>query len=143
MHGTALEDKSMRITHRGGKKFAAETRGHEIVGDLPPDQNGEDTGMTPPEWFLASLGACVGVYVVNYCQMKGLPYEGMSVGIDWEKHMDPPRIGRIRCDIHMPEGFPTHMRDAALKVARQCLIHNTLHQKPHIEIDYAKAAGPG
>ena len=49
----------MRITHRGGMKFEAETRGHEIVSDLPPNQNGEDTGMTPPEWFLASLGACV------------------------------------------------------------------------------------
>ena len=73
--------------------------------------------------------------------MKDLPHEGLTVEIDWEKAVDPPRIGRVRCGIRMPEDFPKHMRDAALKVARQCLIHNTLHHKPHIEIDYAPTKG--
>jgi putative redox protein len=132
----------MRIKHQGGMKFAARTREHEIVGDLPEDQGGHDAGMTPPEWFLASLGACIGVYMANFCKFKELPYEGMEVEIDLEKAADPPRIGSIRCAIHMPPGFPDNMRESALKVAKQCLIHNTLHHTPHVDIDYVPANKP-
>jgi putative redox protein len=127
----------MRVKHKGGMSFVAQTRGHEIVSDLPEAMAGQDTGMTPPEWLLAALGSCVGVYMANYCKAKELPYEGMEVEIAWEKGADPVRISSIRCDIHMPQNFPENMRDGALKVAKQCMVHNTLHLTPDIAIDYA------
>lgn len=129
----------MRIKHDGGMRFCAQTRGHEIVCDLPEANAGQDTGMTPPEWLLASLGSCVGVYMVNFCKVKDLPYEGMEVEIASEKGTDPVRISSIRCDIHMPQGFPENMRESALKVAKQCMIHNTMHLTPDIVIDYAQS----
>lgn len=127
----------MRIEHQNGMKFAAKTRGHEIVSDLPPDYGGEDTGMTPPEWLLASLGSCVGVYIVNFCKGHDVPYEGVVVEIDWTKSVDPPRISRIKCNIHMPVEVSADMRDSVLGAARQCFIHNTLCNSPEVEIDYA------
>ena len=126
----------MRIEHRGGVKFAAKVRGHEIQSDLPSPR-GTDEGMTPPEWLLASVGACVGVYIAEFCANHNIPYDGLAVDIDSDKTDNPPRIGAIRCGIHMPDGLPEKMRGAVLRAARQCFIHNTLCHSPQVEIDYA------
>jgi len=128
----------MRIEHRGGVKFSAQVRGHEIVSDLPGPR-GTDAGMTPPEWLLASLGSCVGVYVAEFCANHNVPYEGFAVEIDAQKTEDPSRFGAIQCKIHMPDGMPEKMRGAVLRAARLCFIHNTLCHSPQVDIDYAPA----
>src|ERR1035441_4092130 len=46
------------IQHLGDVRFEASTRGHRVICDQPPDNGGSDTGMTPPEYLLVSLGIC-------------------------------------------------------------------------------------
>ena len=46
----------VRITHLGKVKFAIHSRSHSIVCDQPEENDGEDSGMTPPELLLALLG---------------------------------------------------------------------------------------
>jgi putative redox protein len=55
----------LKIEYLGGVRFAAETRGHRVVSDQPPENGGEDSGMTPPEFLLASLGTCAGYYAAQ------------------------------------------------------------------------------
>ena len=54
----------VKVSHLDGVKFAIQARSHAIVCDQPPDNGGEDTGMTPPELLLASLGSCAAFYAV-------------------------------------------------------------------------------
>ena len=44
------------IQHRGDVKFEASTRDHRVTCDQPAGNGGSDSGMTPPEYLLVSLG---------------------------------------------------------------------------------------
>jgi len=128
----------MGVTYTGGMQFVAEVRGHKVTIDLPPSQKGTDAGPTPPELFIASLGSCIGVYVVGYLQAQRLPCDGVSVRMSWEEGKSPARIARISAEIKLPEGAtPEHAR-MALKAAEMCKIHNTLKQKPEVRVSIAE-----
>ncbi len=128
----------MTVNYTGGMQFVAEVRGHAVTIDLPPAQKGRDTGPTPPELFIASLGSCIGVYVVGYLRAQELPCEGIRVDVTWEDEKSPARIGRITADIHLPDGISPEQAQMALKAAELCKIHNTLHQKPEVCISIAE-----
>ena len=124
----------MVISYMGKKKFKAEYRGHSITIDQPKEGGGEDSGMTPPELLIASLGSCIGVYAANFLNNTGLDSSGMSVNLTWEKAAEPLRIGRIKAEINIPNARLGKRQPAFLKIVEHCLVHNTLMNKPEIEI---------
>lgn len=125
----------MLVKYEGGLKFTAEARGHKIAVDQPEAAGGADQGMTPPELLAASLGSCIGVYIVEYCHRARINCEGMTIDVAWEKASDPARIGRMRAIVDIPEGIPETRRSAVRRVAEKCLIHQTLHGRPDITIE--------
>ena len=44
------------ILYLGEVKFEAIARGHRVICDQPATLGGSDSGMTPPEFLLVSLG---------------------------------------------------------------------------------------
>ena len=62
----------VKISHLDGVSFNIQARSHSIVCDQPADNGGEDTGMTPPEFLLASLGSCAAFYAVQYLKTRNL-----------------------------------------------------------------------
>jgi len=113
-------------------RFAAETRGHSVICDQPPENGGADTGMTPPEFLLTSLGTCAGFYAVQYLKARGLPSEGLKVGVTAEKAKQPPRLGAFRIEVRVPSLDPAH-EAGVLRAVKACLVHNTLVNAPAIE----------
>ncbi|NIM04768.1 MAG: OsmC family peroxiredoxin [Armatimonadetes bacterium] len=130
--------ESMVVDYKGGHRFRTDVRGHEIVSDQPPGK-GEDTGPTPPELFISSLGACIGVYMVFFAERHNISLEGMKVEMKWEKEQNPPRIEKIQAKIILPSGVPKRYREPLHKSAICCLLHNTINHTPHIEIDMSIA----
>ena len=120
------------IEHLGNVKFAAETRGHRVICDQPPDNGGADEGMTPPELLLASLGTCAGFYAAQYLKARSLPSQGLRVKVTAEKALQPARLGSFRIEVIVPGVEPKH-EEGVLRAVRHCLIHNTLLQAPVIE----------
>lgn len=59
---------SLAVFYKGGLSFEARARHHAVRIDLPKESGGDDYAMTPPEYFIASLGSCIGVYVARYLQ---------------------------------------------------------------------------
>lgn len=133
----------LTITHEEELRFSAHSGDHRLVIDLPEPLGGTGRGMTPPQLFVASLGACLGVYVVDYCETVGVPSQGLKVQMHWEQSDRPKRIGRIRAEIELPEGDITPARLAAIRrVAEQCLLHNTLKEAPVFDIEITTAGTP-
>jgi putative redox protein len=131
----------LTITHEEELRFAAHSGEHRLMIDLPEPLGGTGRGMTPPQLFVASLGACLGVYIVDYCETIGVPSQGLRVQMHWEQSERPKRIGRIRAEIEMPEGGVAPARLAAIRrVAEQCLLHNTLKDAPQFTIEFTTAA---
>src|SRR5438132_632975 len=76
----------VRVRHVEGLQFEATARGHTVRCDQPQEMGGEDHGMTPPELFLAALGACAG-YRRRIPARAGAPHR-------WAFHTSERRKGR-------------------------------------------------
>ena len=130
---------SMEITvdHLGAVQFEITARGHRIVSDQPEDQGGFDEGMTPPELLLASLGSCTAYYVAEYLKRHKLASEGTRVRILAEKVKNPARLDNFRIEVRVPVEISAEHQNGVREAVHRCLIHNTLLNPPHIELDVA------
>ena len=122
----------VRIQHLGGVKFEAATRGFRVICDQPPENGGSDTGMTPPEFLLVSLGTCAGYYAAQYLKTRSLSAEGLEIKVSAEKATHPARLGQFRIEVIVPGLEPQH-EAGVLRSVKVCLIHNTLLNAPVIE----------
>jgi len=117
----------------GNSKFEVSARGHRVMCDQPTENDGGDTGMTPPEFLLASLATCAGYYAAQYLKTRNLPAFGLGVRVHAEKAAQPARLSAFRIEITAP-GLDARHQAGVLRAARTCLIHNTLLAGPEIEI---------
>ncbi len=122
----------IRVRHLNGVKFEAETRGHRIVCDQPANNGGEDTGMTPPEFLLASLGTCAGFYAAQYLRNHKLSQEGLEVTVHADKAPAPARLAGFRIEVAAP-GLAAEHETGILRAVNACLVKNTLALPPAIE----------
>jgi uncharacterized OsmC-like protein len=125
------------IKHLDRVKFAIHSRSHTILCDQPADNGGEDSGMTPPELLLASLGSCAAFYAVQYLKTRRLAESGVEVRVTAEKLKQPARLGNFRVHVSCPVPLTEEHREGLMRSVHHCLVHNTLLTPPEIEIELA------
>jgi ribosomal protein S12 methylthiotransferase accessory factor len=123
----------MIVTFPGGKKVDAEFMGHIIKTDQHPRSGGEGSAPEPYALFLASLGACAGIYVLGFCQSRGLPTEGIRLVQSLEPDATG-KIGKINIHIEVPSSFPEKYHEALVRSADQCAVKKTIQNPPQFEI---------
>ncbi len=121
------------VRHLGGVRFEADARGHRVICDQPIGNGGQDTGMTPPEFLLASLATCAGYYAAEYLKIRGLLTQGLGVRVEAEKAANPARLGSFHIEVTAP-ALAGVDREGVLKAVKKCLIHNTLLGSPEIGV---------
>jgi putative redox protein len=127
---------SITIQHHEDVRFSARFGRHEVAIDLPESHGGQDSGMAPPQLFVAALGACAGVYTADHCDSQGIGYQGMRIELDWEIRDRPRRIGGVRVRIELPGGGLTPAQiDGICASVADCLLHNTLAHPPRFDIE--------
>ena len=129
----------IRVQYDGGVRFTADARGHRVVCDQPISNAGQDTGMTPPEFLLASLGTCAGYYAAQYLKTRNLSTAGLEVRVSAEKELKPARLARFHIEVTAP-GLPAEHEAGMRRAVDACLIKNTLAQPPMIETAIAAPA---
>ena len=115
----------MVVTHEGGMKFATQIRGHRLIVDQPAGAGG-DEGPMPIELLGASIGTCVALYVQQFCQSRGVPYEGMRVEVQQIGARGPSRVGTFDVRVVLRDEAPPQYAELLERVARSCPAHNTL-----------------
>jgi putative redox protein len=128
----------MKITFPGGKKVNAEMNGIIIPTDQPLAEGGEGTAPSPFIYFLSSLGTCAGIYVLSFCQQRGIDTEGMSLTQQMEFSIDEAgkrRLSRVILDIMLPPGFPEKYRNAIVKTAELCTVKKAIMEPPEFLIN--------
>lgn len=127
------------IRYLDGVKFEVEAGRHRVICDQPVTNQGDDAGMTPPDFLLASLGTCAGFYAVQYLKTRGLSMAGLQVRVWAEKAPNPARLAKFRIDLEAPEVPDERHREGLLRAVKGCLIHHTLEHPPEIEIRISAA----
>jgi len=127
----------VKITHLDQVKFAIQSRSHSIICDQPAENGGTDSGMTPPEFLLASLGSCAAFYAVQYLRTRNLDDSSVEVSVTAEKLKQPARIGNFKIHVTCPIALTEEQEQGVMRSVHHCLVHNTLLNLPEIEIKLA------
>ncbi len=124
----------IKVERVGKVSFAVKTRGHTVVSDQPESSGGLDTGMTPPELFLASLGTCVGYYAAEFFDARKWEGGNIEIEVSGEILPNPGRIAKISLELSVPRSLDEKHFQALLRTVSHCTIHNTLTHPPEIQI---------
>ncbi|HZC99635.1 MAG TPA: OsmC family protein [Actinomycetes bacterium] len=129
------------VTHRYGKAFEIEARGHRLMVDQPVEADGADLGPTPTELFVASLAACAGLYAEGFLRRHGLGGDGLRVHAEATMSSElPARVARITLHLAGVPALPERRQAALLAVVGRCTVHNSIHQAPEVRIELLPAA---
>ncbi len=119
------------LKHDKGRRFIAQADGHRVVIGYAKDDPPEKNSMSAGQLFVAALGACVGSYVVGFCERHDIPHEGMTIQLDYESAESPSRVAFVNVTINLPQPVPEKYRAAILRVADQCYVTQSIqHQTP-------------
>jgi ribosomal protein S12 methylthiotransferase accessory factor len=118
----------------GGAKVDAHFGPYTIKTDQPVMGGGEGSAPTPFALFLSSIGACAGIYVLGFCQQRGLPTDGIR--IVQSVHTDPSSgmVSKIDLEIQAPPTFPEKYLPSLIRSAELCAVKKHLEHPPKFDV---------
>lgn len=124
----------MQITFPGGKRVDATLMGTTIHTDQSQQNGGDGSAPEPYMMFLASLGTCAGIYVLEFCRARNLPTEGIAITQHHAFHPVTHRLESVRIEVRLPEDFPDKYRKAVQRAADLCAVKRTIVDPPKFEV---------
>jgi len=101
---------------------------------VPTDQPPAASAPTPFEVFLSSIGTCAGIYVLGFCQQRGLPTDGIQIIQRIHTNPATKMIDEIDLEILVPATFPEKYRESLIRSAELCKVKKHLEQPPRFNI---------
>jgi putative redox protein len=126
------------VKHDKGKRFIARCGNYTVVTGIAEGDDEEQNGMWPGQLFIAALGACIAGYVTHFCERHDMPYEGMSVELDYENSDSPSRVVAVHARLNLPVPVPEKFRQALLRVAEQCYITQSIEHRMRVNVSLAQ-----
>jgi len=127
-------DKEMKVFFSGGMRVDVEYKGFIIKTDQPLYQGGEGAYPAPFDLFLASIAACSGIYVLSFCQNRGIPLNDSALVMQTKRNPDTKMIDKIIIEIQLPPEFPDKYKKAVIKAVNTCPVKAHILKAPEFEI---------
>lgn len=122
----------MEIVLSGNKKVDAIFNGKVVKTDQPIQAGGDGTAPAPFDLFLASIGTCAGIYVLGFCQARGIPTDGIKLIQKMNYNFQERLFDKIEIEIKLPPNFPEKYKTAVLNAADNCAVKKHLQNPPEI-----------
>lgn len=119
----------MQIVFPGGARVDAVTADGLVV-----ETNQDGSAPSPFGLFLASLGTCAGIYVLNFCRQRGLPTDGLRIVQRMNTNPANRMIDHIELDIQLPPDFPEQYKDAVVRSAQLCAVKKHIENPPVFDV---------
>ena len=86
----------MEVFFPGGKKVNSTYNGFTVKTDQPKNEGGDGTAPEPYDLFLASIGTCAGVYVVYFCQERGIDTSQIKMTLQFDRNETKHLVEAVR-----------------------------------------------
>ena len=124
----------IRVRYDSNLKLIADVRDFQLKTDIMKGQGGDDTAPEPLEFFISSLGLCIGIYFVFFCRSRDIAPEGFEITVDYEMASAPKRVGKFSVNLKFPDGFPEKYKRAAKRFISMCPVEKTLEHGAEVEL---------
>ncbi len=126
----------MIIDFPGGARVDAHFGNFNVRTDQPPDSS----APTPFATFLASIGTCAGIYVLGFCEQRGINTAGIRIVQNMDVDRMTGMVRKVYLDIQLPADFPEKYKAAVIRAADQCAVKKHLEHPPAFEVTTSVAA---
>lgn len=120
----------MIIDFPGGARVDAHFGPFTVKTDQPP----ASTAPSPFDTFLASIGTCAGIYVLGFCQQRGLSTEGIRLIQRMYRDSSSGMVSKIDLEIHVPPTFPEKYLPSLVRSAELCAVKKHIERPPTFDI---------
>jgi ribosomal protein S12 methylthiotransferase accessory factor len=134
------EFMEMVIKFPGGARVDAHFGPYSVATDQSPQGGGQGSAPTPFATFLASIGTCAGIYVLGFCQQRGISTEGLQIRQRLEINPLNGMVSKVLLDIQLPPDFPERYKTAVVRAADQCTVKKHFENPPRFEISAVQVA---
>ncbi|MCX7610457.1 MAG: OsmC family protein [Ignavibacterium sp.] len=124
----------MEIVFPGNKRVDAVFNGQVIKTDQPVQAGGDGTAPAPFDIFLASIGTCAGIYVLGFCQARGIKTDGIKLIQRMNYNYQKRLFDKIEIEIVLPPDFPEKYKAAVINAADNCAVKKHLQNPPEIVV---------
>ena len=124
----------MVIDFPGGARVDAHFGSYTVATDQPSAGGGAGSAPTPFSLFLASLGTCAGIYVLGFCQQRGLPTDGIRIIQRSDKNPANGMVEMVELEIQVPPTFPEKYLPSLVRSAQLCAVKKHLESPPQFNI---------
>lgn len=128
----------MKIYFPGGKKVYADFKGFTHKTDQPAYAGGEGSAPPPFELFLASIGACAGIFVLGFCQQRGIDTESIELVQSHDVDPNTRMVKKINLEIKLPPSFPEKYKNAVIQAANLCAVKKHMEMPPEFNVFTSK-----
>lgn len=118
----------MEIVFPGGARVDA------LSGNMVITTNQDGSAPAPFGLFLASIGTCAGIYVLSFCQQRGIPTDNIRIIQRMRSNPFTRMIEQVELDIQVPPDFPEKYKDAVIRAADQCAVKKHLENPPQFHV---------
>jgi len=122
------------VSFPGGKRVDAQMGDFVVRTDQPKALGGDESAVAPYDLFLAAIATCAGIYVLGFCQARGLATDGIALKQHVEFDPDTKLARHVKLDLELPPSFPEKYRAAVARAAEGCKVKKTLASPPTIEV---------
>jgi ribosomal protein S12 methylthiotransferase accessory factor len=115
------------------KKKVDVTVGRFVIHtDQSVAHGGDGSAPEPFDLFLASIGACAGVYVLGFCQSRQIPTE--QIRIEERPIFDRGTLVSVELEIVVPPTFPAKYLQALQVATSSCAVKRAFEAHPEIKL---------
>jgi ribosomal protein S12 methylthiotransferase accessory factor len=121
------------VTFGEGRVVDAVVGDHTIRTDQPVKNGGGDTAPAPSDLFYASIAACAGYYVLDFCLERKIPTDDISVMMKTHKDERTKTMTLIELEIKLPPEFPDKYEKAVVRAVDLCWVKKCIQNAPAFE----------
>ena len=126
-------NRKMIIRFPGGKRVDTDYEDFTIKTDQSAADGGDNSASTPSALFFASIGACTGLYALNFCEKRNIDPDRVKMTVELQLHEKNHMVEKIIFKIDLPPEFPEKYSAALVRSMNLCYVKKHFEHPPQFE----------